>query len=70
MLTKSYVIISGDFNIKWGSVDREDEKFYDLLKLYDMCQHVTMPTNAFNNTIDLVVTSDYKLGKTFNSPSV
>ena len=70
MLTKSYIIISGDFNIKWGSVDREDEEFYDLLKLYDMCQHVTMPTNAFNNTIDLVVTSDYKLGKTFNSPSV
>ena len=33
MLTKSYIIISGDFNIKWGSVDREDEKFYDLLKL-------------------------------------
>ena len=70
MLTNSYLVISGDFNIKWGSVDREYEKFYDLLKLYDMHQHVTMPTNKFNNTIDLVVTSNYELGRTAYNPSV
>ena len=70
ILTNSYLVISGDFNIKWGSADREDEKFNDLLKLYNMCQHVTTPTNAFNNIIDMVITSNYEIGRTSCNPSV
>ena len=70
VLTNNYLVISGDFNIHWGTSESDAVKFNDLLELYNMSQHVTQATNNFNNTIDLVITSNYELGKAFKCPSV
>ena len=70
ILTNNYLIVSGDFNIHWGSSDNEAVRFSDLLMLYNMKQHVTQPTNSFGNILDLVITSNYDIGKSFKCPSV
>ena len=40
ILTNNFLIISGDFNIHWGSSDNEAVKFSDMLLLYNMKQHI------------------------------
>ena len=70
ILTNSFLVISGDFNIHWGSTETDAVKFSELLETYNMKQHVAQPTNAFNNILDLVVTSNYDIGKTYKCPSV
>ena len=51
----SYLIISGDFNIHWGSSESDAIKFNDLLQMYNLQQHVTEPTNNHGNILDLVI---------------
>ena len=70
ILTNNYLIVSGDFNIHWDSSDNEAARFSDLLMLYNMKQHVTQPTNSFGNILDLVITSNYDVRKSFKCPSV
>ena len=66
-----YLVISGDFNLWWGTVSDDVTKFSDLLTSYDLNQHVTKPTNAFNHILDLVITSNYSLNnKTAYSPYI
>ena len=70
ILTNNFLIISGDFNVHWDSPENNAVKFSEVLKLYNMKQHVTEPTNAFNNILDLVITSNYNLGKSYKCPAV
>ena len=70
IMTNNFLIISGDFSVHWGSSESDAMKFSEILRLYDMTQHVCEPTNAFNNTLDLVITSNYTLGKSYKCPSV
>ena len=66
IMLNTYFIISGDFNIWWGTSSDDAIHFSDLLDSYGLVQHVTQPTNAFNNTLDLVITS----GNCHNSKAV
>ena len=59
VVMNAYLVISGDFNIWWGSSSDDAVRFRDLLDSFDLSQHVTMPTNSFNHILDLVVTSKY-----------
>ena len=59
VLMNAYLIISGDFNIWWGTSSEDVVKFKDLLDSFNLMQHVTKPTNNFNNILDLVITSNY-----------
>ena len=58
VMLNTYFIISGDFNIWWGTSSDDAIRFSDLLDSYGLTQHVRQPTNAFNNILDLVITSD------------
>ena len=66
IMLNNYFILSGDFNIWWGTSSDDAIHFSDLLDSYGLVQHVTQPTNAFNNTLDLVITS----GNCHNSKAV
>ena len=57
----AYLVISGDFNIWWGTSTEDAMKFSDLLESFELVQHVTEPTNAFNHILDLVITTNYSL---------
>ena len=59
VVINAYLVISGDFNIWWGTSSDDVVRFRDLLESFDLSQHVTMPTNAFNHILDLVITSKY-----------
>ena len=71
VIMNAYLVISGDFNIWWGNTNDDVIKFRDLLDSFDLNQHVTKPTNAFNNILDLVITSNYpQTSKAAFNPSI
>ena len=70
MLSNSSVIISGDFNVHWGSGSNDANKLNDVLESFNLLQHVTKATNKFNNILDLVISNNYSVGSTSKSLSV
>ena len=58
VMQNTYFIISGDFNIWWGTLSDDAIRFRDILDSYGLTQHVMQSTNAFGNTLDLVITND------------
>ena len=62
LLSNCSVIISGDFNIHWGSNSNHANTLSDLLESFNLTQHVTNPTNAFSNILDLVISNNYGNG--------
>ena len=47
VVMNAYLVISGDFNIWWGTSSDDAVRFRDLLDSFDLSQHVIMPTNSF-----------------------
>ena len=62
LLTNCSVVISGDFNVHWGSNSTDANTLSDLLESFNLIQHVNKPTNAFNNILDLVISNEYGNG--------
>lgn len=62
LLSNCTVILSGDFNVHWGSGSADANKLSDLLGTFNLVQHVDKPTNKFDNILDLVITNDYGNG--------
>lgn len=55
--TSGRLVIMGDFNIHINkSCDLKAKEFVDLLSIHNLKQHITEPTHAHGNTLDLVCT--------------
>ena len=53
----SEVVIMGDFNFHVNkNDDTHAKKLLDILKMFDMKQHITEPTHKNGNTLDLLIT--------------
>ena len=54
---QAYTIITGDFNFHLNKPnDTRASRFQDILEMFDLIQHVTVPTHKDGNTLDLVIT--------------
>ena len=56
------VVVSGDFNTHVETPDDTDaRRLQELLTMFDMRQHVNVPTHPRGETLDLVMTfADYE----------
>ena len=51
------IVLAGDFNIHFDlSSDSQTIRFNDILKTFDLIQHVASPTHSSGHTLDLIVT--------------
>ena len=50
------ILIVGDFNVHMNSNNTDSTKLCDLLSMYNLVQHVNVPTHRSGNTIDLMIT--------------
>ena len=55
-ITSEHFIIAGDFNIHMETNDVNSKKMKDLMDVYDLKQHVGVPTHIKGHTLDLVIT--------------
>ena len=70
LLSNVSVVLSGDLNVHWGTDDNKAIALDDLLKSFNLKQHVTKPTNAFDNILDLVISNNYSNGNNQNCVNV
>ncbi len=62
-LLKGRLLILGDFNIHMNNTDMADtQQFINVLDIFSMQQHVTVPTHKAGNTIDLLLTRSSDIG--------
>ena len=56
VVSNEHFIIAGDVNIHVDTADLYARQFNELLDLYDVKQHVSMPTHSKGHTLDVVLT--------------
>ena len=56
MISNDLCVIAGDINIHVETHNADAKKFKELLDLYDLDQHVDVPTHVKGHTLDVVIT--------------
>ena len=56
-IPNEHFVIAGDFNIHIESEDSNAKQLKELLDMYDLQQHISVPTHTKGHTLDLVITS-------------
>ena len=54
-------ILAGDLNIHFEKHTDSSRRLKSILSSFNLCQHVTHPTNKFGHTIDMVISSESDL---------
>ena len=57
VIKNNFVVIAGDFNLHIDMPDRQSEKFFEILSLYGLKQHMDKPTHNLGHTLDLLITN-------------
>ena len=56
VISNEHFIIAGDINIHMETDDASAKKIRDLIDIYDLKQHVDVPTHIKGHTLDIVIT--------------
>ena len=56
VISNEHYIIAGDFNIHMETDDVSSTKMKEIVDIYDLQQHVDVPTHIKGHTLDIVIT--------------